>query len=150
VHISNVRVDAYNSTQEKTGDIEISFTPNLGRDAFIATYSTISYGVSGRTWDNSGGENKFTNVTGTTTIGQTNFTVAPINISSLSSGDLGIFSRIYDNVNAMKINFTVSYNWTGDTFKIDFHLNVFAYATAWNAEWARAESSLDIVNFKLS
>jgi hypothetical protein len=149
-YIDKLRVDAYNSTQEKTGDITKTFTPKLGRDAFIATYSTVSYGVSGSTWDNAKGTNSFENVSTISNIGQTQFTVAPINISSLKSGDIGVFSRIYDNVNAMKTNFTVSYNWSNDIFTIDFRLHVFAYATAWNAEWARTETSVSVVNFNLS
>ncbi|AHF57836.1 hypothetical protein [Spiroplasma eriocheiris] len=69
---------------------------------------------------------------------------------SSQNGTSDLVYRHYSYVNAMETTATISYKWNNNTLKVSVYLKVYAYATAWNAYWARTEAQLTAYNFYFS
>ncbi|AHI53177.1 hypothetical protein [Spiroplasma culicicola] len=135
-HDSGVqRVDAYNSTQYDGDNKNIYYTPGLGKDALIKSFSNIK--ISTREWayDNENGWiHKDLSYSYNLSLSQ-------------STGNRTIYSFKYSgSVNWMKGQSTFSFSWS--TNQLNFNLNTWvqAYASAWNAYWARAEARTILTN----
>ncbi|AHI52945.1 hypothetical protein [Spiroplasma culicicola] len=146
-----LRVNAYNSEQTKYWKQKFVFKSFLGKNKFLdLPNNKIAFSISGYTWDNKNDWNYFENIKTQEKeliIEETVITNYPISMN-IDSGTNRIYHREYVNINKMKSDLSVNYEWINNfEFEIEFHLNVFAYATAINAYWARTESNVRIFDF---
>jgi hypothetical protein len=141
-----LRTDAYNSSQNMYDVAEFDLFAGLGKDAFLRTYNSIHFSVSGYTWDNKNGQDDFNVQTGPEQIGHTTIGKTEINLNGEVTT---LINRSYSNVNSMSSDVGFSASWYGDTFKIVYSFHTHSYATAWNALWARAEAQYTLFDYYL-
>ncbi|ATZ18984.1 hypothetical protein ESOMN_v1c06020 [Williamsoniiplasma somnilux] len=149
--LKTMRVDAYDSTQKDSDSKSLELTFNLGREKLVDIYSSLEYRLSGYTWDNKNYTDEIDVFSGSVsqTIGNTSIYVPSIDLS-IDSSSVELAHRKYANVNSMESHLNLSWDWiTNKTLKITLSGNISAYATAWNAYWARTEAIALIDNIKL-
>ncbi|QHX35726.1 hypothetical protein STIUS_v1c01710 [Spiroplasma sp. TIUS-1] len=160
-NISKIETDsksvaAYNSTQsdfsEKTSIIDIS----LGKSEFLKTYKYMDYKLTG--------EYK-TDHHGSKTLdvqkpSNNNFESYKTDINKVMdyetiklNGDtsINVFELNYKNVNQERALGHVSVSWLDDfRLEIKLRVDVWVYATAWNAMWARASAKMTMMDIVFS
>ncbi|AGM25254.1 hypothetical protein [Spiroplasma chrysopicola] len=136
------RADAYNSIQWDEDYQYLNLDISLGKDTFLKKYSKMSYSVTGYNWDNNGG---------TWNLNSSNGENVNYKDLSLNSNDnILLFNREYHNVNWMISLAKLETRWVSNyELEIKLFVQVKAYATAWNAYWAKSEAQVTIseINF---
>ncbi|AGM25253.1 hypothetical protein [Spiroplasma chrysopicola] len=132
-----VRSDAYNSVREDSDSKVLNVDISLGRDVFLKKYSKMSYKVTGYNWNNHDGTEEFDSSKARK--------IDYKDLSLFSNDNVLLFNRGHHNVNQMKSWAQLYTRWVSE-YKLEIKLtvNTWAYATAWNAQWARVESQIKI------
>ncbi|WP_338972087.1 hypothetical protein [Spiroplasma endosymbiont of Panorpa germanica] len=146
---------AYNSKDDDADTLTIEYAPDLGRNAFLEKYKHVEFYWRGVTWDNKGKSEKATRyhneksaINGSEDKDKTMPTKKTYSILNKSMKKTQLYSREYSNVNSMKSYGHFSYEWLEETIKLNFTVEAFAYATAWNAYWAHARNQMEIFDLK--
>ncbi|AHI53783.1 hypothetical protein SSABA_v1c03740 [Spiroplasma sabaudiense Ar-1343] len=153
-----IRKEAYNSPQEDHDVLKINYTPSLGKGAFTDYFKHIEFAWKGISWDNGmGGKggNRYHVLWRNGDSKDPSKTDIPArtdnyDISDKSMNKTELYNRIYSGVNWMKSYAFFAYHWNNETINLEFYVDVYCYATAWNAMWAKVENQLEIGNLKFT
>ncbi|WP_338984572.1 hypothetical protein [Spiroplasma endosymbiont of Diplazon laetatorius] len=151
------RSDAYNSEQSSTKTAVTYIDVDLGKSEFLKTYSYMDYTLTTNYYTQAMGRfnyvvNEKNPVAKSETYKDKNHYKPKYQRIYLNENtSISTFDLLYKNVNQERAYGTLTVTWLND-FKIEIKatVNTYAWATAWNAQWARSEAKMGVSDIKFS
>ncbi|WP_208057185.1 hypothetical protein [Spiroplasma chinense] len=144
-----ILVEAYNSTQKKSVSQFVTYDVHLGKEALLKSYNEVSLWWKGFTWNNANGNRWHNQEHPSGKKDEALYTRITLDLKSTTT-KVSIMDRVYTGTNWTKVYGRAVLVWINNyRFRVGYEIDISAYATAWNAQWARTSASMHMTTFTL-